>query len=147
MFSTVAVRKNPAANSRAVRFHVDASGAALRDLYWRASVFWHAAGLGEDVERHPHRLEHFGIAAVEAMSAGCVPVVLGRAGQREIVEDGVSGLLFETVGELVARTRQLVGDPELRARLAAGARERAAAFGPDRFAEEARALVAATLQG
>ncbi len=58
-------------------FHVDAPGAELADLYARASIFWHAAGLGEDAEDDPNRMEHFGISIVEAMSAGAVPVVLG----------------------------------------------------------------------
>ena len=61
-----------------VVFHVDAPGDELEDLYARASMFWHATGLGEDLESAPDRLEHFGIATVEAMSAGCVPIVFGR---------------------------------------------------------------------
>ena len=127
-----------------VRFHVDAPGAELRDLYGRASIFWHATGLGEDEERHPHRLEHFGISTVEAMSAGAVPVVVALAGQREIVEEGRSGLLFTTLAELVAKTREVVDDEALRERLSSGAVERARAFGPERFATELRALVERT---
>ena len=67
-----------AAEGLPVTLHPEASGAELRDLYGRASIFWHAAGLGEDPDRHPDRFEHFGITTVEAMSAGAVPVVIGR---------------------------------------------------------------------
>ena len=70
------------------RFHVDAPGAELADLYARASIFWHATGLGEDVEAHPERLEHFGIAPSRPCPPGAVPVVIGRAGPAEIVEAG-----------------------------------------------------------
>jgi len=128
-----------------VVFHVDASGAELADLYRRAGVFWHAAGLGEDERRRPQRFEHFGITTVEAMSAGAVPIVLGRGGQREIVEHGVSGLHFQTLDELVRRTREVLEDDRLRARLAEGARRRAADFAPERFAAEARRIARETV--
>ena len=42
--------------------------------------------------------EHFGITVVEAMSAGCVPVVHASGGPREIVGD--SGLLWRRVEEI-----------------------------------------------
>lgn len=125
-----------------VVFHVDAPGAELRDLYGRASVFWHATGLGEDGDRRPHRLEHFGISTVEAMSAGAVPVVIDRAGQREVVQDGRSGLLFRTPGELVEATRRVIADAGLRERLSRGAIERARAFDTAHFDERLRGLVA-----
>jgi glycosyltransferase involved in cell wall biosynthesis len=125
-----------------VTFHVDASGAELRDLYGRASLFWHATGLGEDRERQPHRLEHFGISTVEAMSAGAVPVVFGAGGQPEIVEDSVSGMFFETLDGLVEASRRLIGHEAERERLSLGAIERARAFAPDRFAERLQKLVA-----
>jgi glycosyltransferase involved in cell wall biosynthesis len=128
-----------------VRIHVDASGAELDALYRRASIFWHAAGLGENERRRPWRLEHFGITTVEAMATGAVPVVVGRAGQREIVEHGVSGFHIDSVRELAERTRELVEDESLRRRLGAGARRRAEAFSADRFAERARSLVRETL--
>jgi glycosyltransferase involved in cell wall biosynthesis len=130
-----------AADGLPVALHVDAPGAELRDLYARASIFWHAAGLGEDPERHPDRLEHFGIATVEAMSAGAVPVVIGLAGQLEIVEDGVSGFHFDDLGGLVDRTQELVADPGLRDRLSVAAETRARAFSVDAFTEKFESLV------
>jgi glycosyltransferase involved in cell wall biosynthesis len=122
-----------AAEGLPVELHPDASGAELRRLYGEASVFWHAAGLGEDVERHPERQEHFGITTVEAMSAGAVPVVIDAAGQAEIVEPGVSGFRFTTVEELVTHTETLLGDEALRQRLSAAAEKRAADFAWDAF--------------
>lgn len=124
-----------------VVLHPDASGAELADLYGRASIFWHAAGLGEHPDRHPDRYEHFGITTVEAMSAGAVPVVIDGAGQAEIVEHGRSGFRFRDLEGLVAHTRRLVDDRPLRDRLAAAARERAADFAWDPFVERVRAEV------
>jgi glycosyltransferase involved in cell wall biosynthesis len=125
-----------------VRFHVDASGAELNALYGRASIYWHAAGLGESARRHPERFEHFGISTVEAMGAGAVPLVLGDGGQAEIVQDGVNGYLFHSTRELVARTEMVAADAGLRHRLATAAQLRAAEFSTPRFAERVRALVA-----
>jgi glycosyltransferase involved in cell wall biosynthesis len=121
--------------------HADAPGAELRALYARASIFWHAAGLGEDPDRHPDRFEHFGITTVEAMSAGAVPVVIDAAGQVEIVEQGASGYRFAGVDGLVSHTRHLIADPEWRATLGAAARHRAESFGWDAFVPRVRAVV------
>lgn len=123
--------------------HPDASGAELRDLYGRASIFWHAAGLGEDPERHPDRYEHFGITTVEAMSAGAVPVVIDAAGQVEIVEHGVSGYRFAGLDGLVSHTGRLIADPAWRDVLSAAAERRAEDFGWDAFVARVRAEVAA----
>ena len=108
-----------------VVLHLDASGAELAALMARATVFWHLAGLGEDAERFPERLEHFGISTAEAMSAAAVPVVLGVGGLAETVRDGVDGLHVTGVEDLAIRTRELIDDPARLARLSAAARERA----------------------
>jgi len=43
-------------------------------------------------------LEHFGITTVEAMAAGCVPLVYDSGGQAEIVSSGYNGYrLFATL--------------------------------------------------
>lgn len=130
-----------AAEGLPVVFHVDAPGEELEDLYARASVFWHATGLGEDPEKTPQRLEHFGIATVEAMSAGAVPVVIGSAGQLEIVEDGVNGCHFTTLDELAATTAALVADEGRLRELGVAAAERAREFSLDRFGERLERLL------
>jgi glycosyltransferase involved in cell wall biosynthesis len=83
-----------------VVFHVNADHGTLRQLYQRASIFWHAAGFGCDEIAEPERAEHFGMTTVEAMSAGCIPVVVNKGGQREIVTHGVDGFLWERPDEL-----------------------------------------------
>jgi glycosyltransferase involved in cell wall biosynthesis len=125
-----------------VHVHLSAPGAVLTDLLARASLYWHAGGLGEDPATHPDRFEHFGISVVEAMGAGLVPVVFGAAGPAEVVRDGVDGHQFHDVDELEELTARLVAQPDERTRLAAAAVERAAAFGPGPFAERLERLVA-----
>ena len=122
-----------AAEGLPVVLHVDASGAEVDRLYRRASIYWHATGLGEDLDADPVRAEHFGITTVEAMSAGAVPVVIAAGGQPEIVRDGVDGLLFTDLDGLVAATRELIADPARREGLAASARARAEGYGLEAF--------------
>lgn len=124
-----------------VVFHVDAEGRVLRDLYSSSSIYWHAAGFGEDPDLHPDRFEHFGITTVEAMSAGAVPVVIGAAGQREVVEAGRNGFTFRSLDQLVEITGRLIDDPELLGRFGEAAVERADEFSEQRFAERVRVLV------
>ncbi len=80
-----------------VTFYPNLDYGKLIRLYGESSIYWHAAGFGET---EPTKMEHFGISTVEAMAGGCVPVVIGNAGQKEIVEDGISGYLWNEVEEL-----------------------------------------------
>ena len=116
-----------------VEIHVGATGAELADLYARASIFWHATGLGEKENSYPERSEHFGITTVEAMSAGAVPVVIGKAGQLEMLEDGVHGRHFSKLPELVDRTWEIAHDDALRQRYSQAAEQHARSFGPEVF--------------
>lgn len=131
-----------AASGYPIVIHANSSFAELRKLYAGAAIFWHATGYGEDGERTPELFEHFGITTVEAMAAGCVPVVIGQGGQIEIVEPGRSGFLWQTLPELAAHTRLLIADVELRGRMAGAARERSRAFDSIQYASEVRNLVA-----
>lgn len=124
-----------------VVIHIGASGGELSDLYGRASIYWHATGFGEDPNLHPEKFEHFGITTVEAMSAGAVPVVFDAAGQREVVEDGVSGLLWRRLPELIAHTGRLVGNTARREEMANAAAARACHYGSSAFAGRLSELI------
>ncbi len=124
-----------------VEIHVGATGAQLKDLYSRASIYWHATGLGENEKAFPERLEHFGITTVEAMSAGAVPIVIGKGGQLEVLNDRVHGRHFRNLGELVDLTWEVTHDDELRNRLSVSAEKRALDFGPDVFRNKLNRVV------
>jgi glycosyltransferase involved in cell wall biosynthesis len=49
---------------------------------------------------HPMPNEHFGIAVVEAMASGCLPVVHASGGPLEVVENGLYGLVYREAYEL-----------------------------------------------
>jgi glycosyltransferase involved in cell wall biosynthesis len=70
--------------------------------------------------------EPFGMVVVEAMALGLPVVAPAAGGLLEIIEDGVSGLLFPPgdVRAAAACVRRLVADPGLAGRIGANARER-----------------------
>lgn len=136
-------RVRRAAAGYPVVLHVNAPFNELQQLYSEASIFWHATGYGEDEDRDPDSFEHFGITTVEAMAAGCVPVVIAKAGQLETVVPYESGLLWHTLDELQAHTRTLIDDPARREQLAAGALQRSREFEMSAFAERVRQVLLA----
>jgi glycosyltransferase involved in cell wall biosynthesis len=122
-----------AAEGLPVEVHPNAPRAVVDRLLDEASIFWSATGLGESEQRAPWNQEHFGMTTVEAMAGGCVPVVIDRAGQKEIVRDGVDGYRWRTPEELGDRTVLVAHDDALRARLAASAVQRATEFSEEAF--------------
>jgi glycosyltransferase involved in cell wall biosynthesis len=122
-----------AAQGYPIVVHRNIEQTELRALYAAAKIYWHASGYGENEQRDPIKFEHFGITTVEAMAAGAVPIVIGKAGQREIVEPDRSGLQWQTLAELIAQTRAVIADEALWQRLSVGAQERSRAFGADAF--------------
>jgi len=109
---------------------------AVRALFQRAKIFWHATGLNDPTVSHPELAEHFGISTVEAMAAGCVPVVINKGGQPEIVEHGISGFVWDTIEELKTYTNALAEDRALWTRMSEAAKRRAQAFSRQRFLVE-----------
>jgi glycosyltransferase involved in cell wall biosynthesis len=84
----------------------------IEKYYNLTKVFWHAKGYSRDENTEPAELEHFGISTVEAMSAGCVPVVINKGGQKEIVQDGKNGFLWDIPEQLAERTIFLLENPD-----------------------------------
>ena len=81
---------------------------ALRALYARADLYV-----------APAVLEAFGIAALEARTAGLPIVARAGTGIAEFVEDGIEGLLAPSDPGLADAVERLVTDPALRTRIAA----------------------------
>jgi L-malate glycosyltransferase len=113
----------------------------LRALYEESGIFWHAAGYGGTQQNNPYEAEHFGIAPVEAMAAGAVPIVFDKGGLTEIVEHGRSGFLWRTLDELRQYTTQVASDDNLRERMSEAARLRAARFARETFCRSISALL------
>ena len=80
----------------------------LKELYGKSRIFWSASGYGEDEIKFPEKVEHFGMTVVEAMSAGCIPVVYNAGGHKEIVRNESNGFLWDKIGDLLTKTKQVI---------------------------------------
>lgn len=120
-----------------VKFYPNLEYDKLMNLYGESKIYWHAQGFMED---DPTKMEHFGITTVEAMAGGCVPVVIGAGGQKEIIEDGKSGFLWNSLDGLESLTLKLAEDQNLWKKLSQGARRRSEIFSKERFVKEILSL-------
>lgn len=113
-----------------VNFYPNLQYDDLIKMYGQSSIYWHAAGFEEE---DPTKMEHFGISTVEAMAAGCIPVVIGKGGQVEIIEHSKNGFLWESVEELKDHTLKLINDQSLRSKISDQAIKRAKDFSKEKF--------------
>lgn len=90
----------------------------------------------------------FGMAVLEAMAAGCVPIVTPNAGAADVVVDGESGFVVpvhapERIAEILA---MLSSDGDRRAAMGEAARRRAREFGAGRYGERLEGAARAALE-
>jgi GT2 family glycosyltransferase/glycosyltransferase involved in cell wall biosynthesis/ubiquinone/menaquinone biosynthesis C-methylase UbiE len=124
-----------------VEFKTNLPADELRDLFARASVYWHATGYSV---KEPAAQEHFGIVILEGMASGAVPVVYNSGGPPEIITNGKDGFLFDTLEEMVEDTWQLATEPERWRKMSMTARERAGYFSPELVKERMLRTVSGT---
>lgn len=111
----------------------NAPRAQLIELMSTSSIVWSATGYGEDEWAAPWANEHFGMTTVEAMAGGCVPVVIDRAGQREIVRQNIDGYRWSTLQELAQRTLVVVTDDAKRRRMSLSSVARSRLYSDEAF--------------
>ncbi|MBI4058841.1 glycosyltransferase family 4 protein [Candidatus Microgenomates bacterium] len=107
----------------------------LKNIYGKAKIFWSASGFEINEEKNPQKVEHFGITVVEAMSAGCVPIVFAAGGHREIV-NGTNGYLWEDIDQLIDDTNKVIRNDKNRVILSEKALEDSNKYGYERFKED-----------
>lgn len=105
----------------------------LVDLYGRSKIFWSASGHGIEEEKEPLRVEHFGIAVVEAMAAGCVPAVVEKGGYKEIIKRNENGFFWDSTSELLMVTRKLIEYKKLLKKISDSARKSSFKYSYDNF--------------
>ncbi len=124
-----------------IEIKANASYKELQSMYKKSKIYWHGAGFGEDLERHPELAEHFGITTVEAMSAGCIPLVFRGGGQKEIVGDGINGYAWETEGELIEKTQKVINDEVLINEIVEKSKKRSIDFAPGKFRKKLQEII------
>lgn len=117
---------------------------ALAKIYDEAEVFVYpsVAETGES----------FGMAPLEAMARGAVPVVSDLAVFRDYLETGMNGMVFdhrtpEAAANLAASLRDLIGDPARRERMGTAARQTAENFSPAAVADKYLQLFEKVISG
>ncbi len=87
--------------------------------------------------------ETFGMSIVEAMSAGCVPIVYRDGGPwYDILEEKEdAGFAYSSPDEAAEKIRLILGDEELRNQMRLGAAQRSAEFTIERFREGIQKVV------
>ena len=93
-------------NGLNVELCLNISKEELNSLYKRASIYWHATGMGA---RSPIECEHFGITVVEAMSAGVIPVVYDAGGPVETTKGICDEYRWTNLKQLCGNTQNLFG--------------------------------------
>lgn len=95
-----------------------------------------------DVLAQPSRFEGLSYALLEAAGAGVPVIATDVGGTRDVIEDGVNGLVMPEIGDAAAFARGLrqATAPETLARLTAAARKRVERGGVARMVNETLAL-------
>lgn len=124
-----------------VEFVLNPSFSVLQDIYSKSRFFWHAAGFEIDEEKSPEKVEHFGITTVEAMGASCIPVVIKKGGQKEIINHGLNGFLCNSVSDLSEFTKLLIDNPKKRLKIKKQAQKDATTFSLENFKKNVRRLL------
>ena len=130
-----------AAKDMPVTFVVNAERSAVLRHLAEARLFWHTAGLSDNGIPAPSKMEHFGIATVEAMLAGCVPLAPAHGGQVEIVEHGLSGYLCRNTEDLIEYSVRLACDQQLLDEMGCRAADRGRMFNQALFEQRIAQVV------
>jgi len=117
------------------------SNEELWEYYSKAKIYWHATGYGEDLQKYPEKAEHFGISTVEAMGAGCVPVVFNAGGQREIVENNKNGYLCNNIEDFIVKTNGLIEEEKLLKKMSMASVKRSEMFNGNKFCDELMKII------
>lgn len=121
-----------------IHFYPNAPLKQLTVSYGEATIYWHASGYEEE---DPKKFEHFGMALVEAMAAGAVPVVINKGGLTEIVSSEVDGFLWNTSAECIKSTMNLINDSKLCQQFSLKAQQKSERYSKSKFIEEINKLV------
>ena len=127
---------------------------ALKDLVSQVGLDGRLdfVGFTEDVGEHLARFdilvhasvipEPFGLVVIEGMAAGLPVVASSGGGPSEVIEDGVTGVLYPPgdVDSLAGVLKALAGDAALRRRLGDAARSKAKEFAPEVIASQVMAV-------
>lgn len=112
-----------AQDNKNIIFLPNASYKILIEYYKKAMFYWHTAGYRVDENKNPERVEHLGIAPLEAMASGCITFCHNSGGPKEIINNGVNGFLYKSLTELIDKTVSTYQDENKRQKIAENAKK------------------------
>lgn len=119
-----------------VSFYENVSEEKKKELLKKSIIYVHACGYQVNEQQEPENTEHYGIVVVEAMAQGCIPLVVGKGGPTEIVEDGINGSHWETEETLVEKLLEMIQNSEKLATLSSAAANRAIHFSQEQLTKQ-----------
>ena len=111
-------------------FHVNMPHKEVLEFLGKSKINWHARGYNEI---SPNEYENFGITTVEAMAAGCVPIVINKGAQPEIVEHGKNGYVWNKPDELIKYIQGLIDSESKMKKLSKAAMEKSKKYSAKLF--------------
>ena len=123
-----------------IKFVVNPDFDKLKNLYAKSKFFWHAAGFEIDEIEEPGKVEHFGMTTVEAMASGCVPIVIGKGGQKEIISEG-TGFLCSNPQEISEVTQKLIKNTSLYEEVSVNALKKSRNYSIEEFNKKILSIV------
>lgn len=123
-----------------VEFVINPSFSVIKKLYATSRLFWHVAGYEVDEDVSPESVEHFGITTVESMASGCIPFVINKGGQKEILEN-YQQLLCEDIDDLVKNTNLILSDTKSQKKLISSLTEKSRDFSLEKFYERVKSII------
>lgn len=124
-----------------VEFIINPKFDDLQNLYSISKIYWHAAGYAVDENTNPEKTEHFGITIVEAMASGLVPIVINKGGIPEIINDNHNGYLWNSLEELIIKTKKLIDSEELQQSMSTEALRFCQKFSKENFEKQLLKLI------
>lgn len=95
--------KKIVANDPAIIFKTNINYQEMLRLYQSAKYYWHFTGFGIDEKKSPEKVEHFGIAPLEAMAAGCCVISYAGGRMKDLIADKKNGFLFKNKNEFIKK--------------------------------------------
>jgi hypothetical protein len=127
-----------------VTFHLNSEPSTVASILSQTTVLWHLTGANflHLPDEDPASFEHFGIAIVEAMFSGCIPIVTFVGGTTDIVSHEYNGFHASTVNDYITYTLNILSSSARRINeMRQYAFKKAQSFGLDRFESNLASLV------